>query len=173
MIRRPVVLCLFAVFSNACYKYTNIRTDEVPVGAPVRVQLSDDGEQRIRDVVGLAGMGFNGRQLRGHVLRAEQDGVLLSVPWAARQNASWDDSQNIEQRIRVRHEEIRVIEMREIQRTKTAVIAASGATAVAFLIVRMLGGKKGGTVVTTSPGPDEMIATVVLLTLPLGLSGVH
>lgn len=173
MIHRTVVLCFLAVFAAACYKYTNIGPGEIPVGANVRAQLSDDGEQRIRNVVGIAGKGLKNRQLQGHVLGTDQDGILLNVPWAERQYAAWYESQYLEQRIRVHREEIREIELRVFDRTKTAVFAVGGAAAVAFVLLKTLGGEAGGSVPTTNPAPDERIAAVVLFTLPLGLAGGH
>jgi hypothetical protein len=166
-----LVLCFLAVFTAACYRYTSVRPGEIPVGANVRAHLSVDGEQRIRSVVGIAGKGLKDQQLHGHVLGTDQQGILLSVPWAERQNAAWYESRHLEQRIRVRQEEIREIELRELDGTKTTVYAVGGATAVAFLLVRTLAGRAGGTVPTTTPGPDERIAAVVLFTLPLGLAG--
>jgi hypothetical protein len=173
MNHRPLIVCVIAIFTGACHKYTNVPRSQIPVGATVRVRLSDEADQRIRSEVGVAARGLSNHQLQGDVLHTDQDGMLFSVVVAERQHAAFNDPRNITQRIRLNHEEMSDIRLRELDGPKTAAFAVGGATALGFLVFKMLRGEAGGSLPTTTPGPDEKIATAILLTLPLRVVGGH
>ncbi|MGH7664341.1 MAG: hypothetical protein ACRENI_08630 [Gemmatimonadaceae bacterium] len=132
-------------FLGACYSYTRVPVADVPAGSDVRVRISADEAERVRSVLGR-----DERVLEGQFVQAGDDGLMLAVPAVA--VGSSQSQSALRQRIAVPHEAIFEVEIRRLDRLKTAAVAGTVAVAAGVVAVtvfdigsgRSRDGSKGG-----------------------------
>jgi hypothetical protein len=126
---------LLLASATACYRYTPIPAQTVPMGENVRVFVTRSALLDLEDVVDVSGT-----NVRGRVVRQDNNQLFLRVPVGARQVGF--HSEAIEQEIPIPVSEITQVERREFNRMGTGAFIAGGlgATAVVlFLIIEAYG----------------------------------
>jgi hypothetical protein len=117
-----------AAFTLGCYSYVPATLDVVPVGAEVRALLSTDAELALRDSLGV-----ELRPLHGTLIDRQNDRLLLSVRAGVGSRAL--GSHPLYQRIGVTPRDVVRVDIRRLQRSKTAAVALAIAGAAAFLAI--------------------------------------
>jgi hypothetical protein len=109
---------------GGCYSYRVVPVEQVPVGETVRARVSAAEAERLREVIGR-----DDRVLEGQLLAPADSGVLVAV-----RTSVIDAAVQTHQRILVPRQGLLELEVRRLDRWKTAGIAAvvvAAATAVA------------------------------------------
>lgn len=137
------LLVALAVFLAGCYRHVPVRIGAVPPGAEVRLRLSEEGVERVEDITGV-----RRAQVSGELLQWAEE-VMISVAFLT------SDGQSLRQQISVDADEVVSVDVRELDRTRTAVLAAGvGAvvgTAIVATVVKIIGGSSQG----GQPPPGE------------------
>ncbi|MDZ7779195.1 MAG: hypothetical protein U5R14_04545 [Gemmatimonadota bacterium] len=133
-----VFLCLLLV---GCHRYVPTRLGSVPSGAEVRLQLSDEGTRRLEAL-----SGSDAEEVEGRLL-SWADEVILSVPLPSVPRMV---DRDLRRRIVVASDDVVGIQVREWDRTRTALLVGGVATVVTTALVAALSGSFGGT-----GGPDR------------------
>ena len=136
-----------------CFEYAHVPLDPMPVGHSVRALLSDSGFARLA----LASDGelpSLSRAIEGDLVRADSDSISLAVRvWSGGAGA---DNQ-LEQLLVIARRDVLEIEVKQLDRQKTAIVGAIAGAALAAFVVHELSGHFGGTTTGTGPpGPTEI-----------------
>ncbi|HET7275810.1 MAG TPA: hypothetical protein VFI91_11650 [Longimicrobiaceae bacterium] len=125
-IRRLLALCL-AVFITGCYSYSTVPFRSAPAGERVRVRISASQAADLEEVLPR-----QDRVLEGRVVSASGGSIMLEVPSTVASAKS--TMYGLNQRITLSDSEVLELEVRELDRWKTAGViglVAAGATFVA------------------------------------------
>ena len=150
------VLALLGLLPLAgCYTYDPATLAEVSPPMRVQARLTAAEAERIGSFVPL-----EGRVLRGEVIQADEEAVLLLVPVTT--NVVGTRVQTLEQRLRIPTGGITEIETRRLDRLKTGLLIGAGAAVVGGVVAASLDGgfrsdRPGG------GGPAEVV-------IPFGLT---
>jgi hypothetical protein len=166
MIVRPVrplylvsaLMLVLSVPGSGCYEYVPVNPADPPVGMNVRAHLSDPARLRLDGM--LPG---EGRYLDGRLIQRDGDTFLLEMPVPKVEDGVLD--RGLMQRIPLTRDEIVSLQIRKLDRTKTAMAVAVFAVSTAALVVQVFTGKAGGGAYPPpSGGPTE--AVIPILTRP-------
>ncbi|MBI4521565.1 MAG: hypothetical protein HY701_12065 [Gemmatimonadetes bacterium] len=153
------------VLLPGCYRYVPARVGTVPPGTEVRLRLSNEGAERVAEVTGV-----QQTQVSGELVQWSEE-VMISLPLRT-SDAALDRS--VRQRVIVRAGEVVGIDVREIDRTRTAVLAGGLVSvvggALVWTAVRLLEGTSG---TTPRPGEGGEGPTVVGGLVPVWLRAFH
>lgn len=142
---RTSLVMILLVLLLGCYRYVPARVGTVPPGTEVRLRLSDEGAERVAEVTGV-----RQTQVSGELVQWAEE-VMVSLPLRA-SDATLDRS--VRQRVTVRAGEVVGIDVQELDRTRTVVLAGGLVTvvgaALVWTAVRLLEGTSG-----TTPRPGE------------------
>lgn len=114
---------------QGCYSHSVIPVENAPVGADVRARISAAEAERLQEVLGR-----EYRVLRGEVVGEEPGGLLLQVP--ATVGAS---SRRLNQRVVIPEPEILELEVRALDRWRTAGLVAALAAVGGYLVAAQFG----------------------------------
>ncbi|MGH7476284.1 MAG: hypothetical protein ACRELD_08345 [Longimicrobiales bacterium] len=129
---------MLAVSLTGCYTYIPVEPGSAPAGAEVRARITAAEAQRLANIRGSAS-----RSLEATVESRNDGSLLLRVPVAERQSARTVEA--IHQRIEVLDSEILELELRQLDRTRTAAVIAGGALALgAAAVIGFQGSEPGG-----------------------------
>jgi hypothetical protein len=117
-----------ATLSLGCYTYVPATLEAVPVGTEVRALLSTEKELALRDSLGI-----EPHPLHGTLVDRQDGRLLLSVRTAIGSREL--GSQLLYQRVGVTPQDVLRVDVRRLQRTKTAAFALALASAGALLAV--------------------------------------
>jgi hypothetical protein len=121
----------------ACYRYQPVTLEAVPEGATVRAVLSPSASAALKERHGIS----SGSHLEGTVL--EDYGAAVAL-WVASVPASPEfGSGTLYQQVDVLKSDILRVDLRELDRGKTAFLALGGAVAVAVAARAALSGGTG------------------------------
>ncbi|MBI4538044.1 MAG: hypothetical protein HY704_00870 [Gemmatimonadetes bacterium] len=144
----------------ACYSYVPAQLDSVAPGERVRVRVSAETADWLREAIGS-----DNRVVEGELLGREQSEVFLDVPVATRQIGFHFEAFN--QRINLAERDILEVERKALDRTRTfgfsAVLAAVGAVAVYEAFGRKAG---GDTQQPPPPGPADILVPFLSIRVP-------
>jgi hypothetical protein len=136
------------VVTAACFEYTTVRPELAQVGRPVRVHLTEPGFSRL-SAEAAGALPHLGRVIEGDLVEATGQQMLVAV------RVGWDPSvegDRLQQRLAIPIADIWQVEVRQLNKTKTALIVAGATVAVGSIIVSTIHGQYGGT--TIGPQPD-------------------
>jgi hypothetical protein len=139
-LRRPLSAVLTVVvpaLSTGCFRYVPVNPAEPPEGTTVRAYLSEPARLRLEGVVPL-----ERRYMDGRLITRDGNTFLLEMQVESSEDSALNRA--LMQRIPLTREEVVSLQIRELDRTRSALgalVFAAGATA---LLVRMLSGKAGG-----------------------------
>jgi hypothetical protein len=147
-------LVLLLVPLMACYRYTPVRSSELPMGVHVRAHLSAEGRENLEFVPRR-----NPRSVEGEVVRLEGGTFFLEVRMPVDPQRPVD--RPLAQTITLAPEDIVAIELKEPDRTRTA--ALIGGVGVAFgLVALMILSGKGENRDDELPPPPELRVSIPL-----------
>src|SRR5689334_11014577 len=116
-----------------CFRYAPIETQSAPEGSSVRARITPTAAQRIAPLLGTG----ESRVLTGALVTRNNGGLILEVPTAA-STGMGSSLQTLYQRVSLAPGEVTELDIRTLDRTKTAIVvgglaAAVGAAAIASL----------------------------------------
>ena len=149
MVRAGLVLALVLLVPG-CARWVPARIGDVPVGADVRLRLSDEGIQELEELTGTLRS-----EISGELVQWDQE-VMIS---AALETAGTRLGSNLRQRLVVDQNDIVGVDVRETDRTRTGLfiggMAVVGGSALVWIISKLTG---SGTAAPSQPpvtGPGE------------------
>ena len=150
--RRLVSLLALAcpAWASGCYTYAVVPAERLAPGEDVRVVLAGSP---------LADAGVPGASVEGELLSREEGALMLYVPAGTRQVGF--HSEVLSQRVRIAEASVLVLERRELDRGRTALLLGGLGLGVGALAWKALGGEAGGQ--TTNPPGDGTSAAVLPL----------
>ncbi len=155
---RLSIVTLALLFGAGCYRYTPVRVEAAPVGADVRVELTAEAATRLESTLGYAADALTGSLVERDprlVVRTEVPPVRGLVRRSLRQPVVLEPG------------DVVVVHVRELDRTRTALLAGGVAAAVVGVAAMAISGTFGG---TTEPGrpPETPEGTIIPgITIPL------
>jgi hypothetical protein len=151
--RNPLAagLCLLSLALAACYRYVPADMSELGVGREVRLRLSDAESSRFN---GILAPGT--RLIEGRVLEAGRDTLLVQVPVSSDVQGARVETLN--QRLDLARSGIVAAELRQLDRTKTAILlVGGGGLGVALLVEGLRGAFRSGEDNNNDPGQDIVV----------------
>jgi hypothetical protein len=134
---RGFVLSVLVFAAPGCYAYLETPMDAVPPGADVRVQVTRETADRLRDALAA-----DQRSIHGRVRELVDDGVLLEVTTVTRQTGFRFEP--LRQTVRLQPADATSVELKTLDRGRTIsalVLVSVTAGAIAW---KALGGRTGG-----------------------------
>lgn len=125
--RSLALAALLPLLSGGCYSYQTVRVEEVAPGASIRARLTAAEVERIQ-----ADLGRESRVVEGQVVHDEGSSFVLAV--ATRVAADGLGARRFETRLRLTKPEITEIEVRRLNRGRTAALVALGGAVAAFVV---------------------------------------
>ena len=150
MVRASLVMALLITVSG-CVRWIPARVGEVPVGADVRLRLSEEGAAQLEETTGTRRSEVSGQLLQW------DDEVMVS---AALQGAgAGANSSSLRQRFVVDEEDILGVDIRELDRTRTGFfvggVAVLAGSAIVWAVSQLTGGGTASPTDPPNPGPTE------------------
>jgi hypothetical protein len=154
---RVAVAFSVIVPATGCYHYTRVPVERVSEGQEVRVLLSESGVRELETLL-LDHVRTMDRTLIGDVLEVGPDRLLLAVPTAPQGGGLLERSRTLYQRTAVSRENMLDVELRQLDRGRTGLVAGGAAALFAGFLVYRFSGWFGGTTVAQFPDgePVEM-----------------
>ena len=116
----------------ACYSYVPVELSALPQGAAVRARITSEQAERVGPLVGR-----EQRVLEGLVVTAAADSVLLEVPTASR-IGSGGSVQVMHQRVAIARGGITEVELKRLNRGRTALLAVGGSIVIGYFLMDAL-----------------------------------
>ena len=143
-----IMVLLLAV--TGCARWVPVSLGTAPTGSDVRLRLSEEGAQRLEDLTGRRAVEVTGELLQW------QPEVLLST---ALTNAGTGIDPGLRQRLVVDPDDVLSIDVREVDRTRTGLLAggvvAVAASAIAWAVVNIIQGSEGAPSTPPADVPSE------------------
>lgn len=146
--RRWVLLLLLS--SPGCYSYRATTLDALRPGDEVRVRISPDEAERLAEA-----LVSDDRLVVADVLEQSASALLVETQAAP---VVAPGARPLRQRISIPVQEIREVEMRELDRVKTGLVGGVIAAATAWLLIEQLQGGSGRPD-TDPPDVPDMVST--------------
>ena len=146
----PLLLMLALPFASGCYQYAPVAYPTLAVDSEVRAHLSLAEIERLglNELVPI-----EARTVEGKVLRNEPDTLALLVRVTSAQDWGFRD-RDLNQRLSILWNSILELELKELNRGKTGMLAGIGAAAFISLVVNNLSGWFGGRAEAEAPEKD-------------------
>lgn len=148
---RALALVLATALASGCATYTAVRPGAVEPGQEVRVTLDPDAPPELTEFVS----GARGAVLVGTVTDRDADALMVAVASAVREQGL--RSEVFRQRVRIPESEIVGLELRRIDRPRTAIVLVLGAAAVVTTLALILSGDAGGAVEGLPTPPPQLL----------------
>jgi len=123
---------------SACYVYAPIEPAMAKPGMSVRARVSGATADQIEPILGIS----NARMLDGRLVDIHGDTLIVEVPAVLRAEIG-SSIQTLYQRIAVPRAGLFELESRQLDRTRTTIVAAAGGVAIGALIIRAVKGNPG------------------------------
>jgi len=132
----------------ACYRYVPASLDVVPSGSAVRATLSTEAQLALRDSLGL-----QRQTVQGTLVERDGDRLLLAVRTDA---AEWRaGAPALYHRIAVTPRDVLQVEVKRLQRGRTAGLLAALAAAATISVIELIRRGNPGTPSSGGGGPPE------------------
>lgn len=128
---------------GSCYSYVQASAESVTPPAAVRAHLSSDGAAGVADV-----LGESRSVLDGELTGVTAEGIFMLVPAASVRRGTRTEA--LSQELLIPPRGIVALQLRTLDRTRTAALAAAAAGTVGIILYRILSGDRGGD--PTPPG---------------------
>jgi hypothetical protein len=139
---------VFLVLLAGCYSYVPQRPGSVPLGADVRVRITSDGVQRLGEAYGSVSGIVEGR------LESWSDQVEITFPVPATPGMV---DRGLRNKLIISQADIVGIDLRERDRTKTAILSASLGALTAGTAYAMFSGVFGGSQNNDPILPEDIV----------------
>jgi len=140
-----LVACLLLPALAGCYTYTVVTPDRVKPGQDVRARLRAEASDQLTQLLGA-----DASLLEGELIAHEENELVLFVPAATRQVGF--HSETLKQRVRVPESSVLLLERRQLDRTRTTLMAAAVGLGVGAIAWNALSGQAGA---NTATGPGD------------------
>jgi hypothetical protein len=149
-LKRPNRLVALAtvLLNGACFSYQPSQLESIAPGKAVRLRISPEEADRLADA-GLS----DSRLVDGVLVENGAAGVVLDTRIGI--NDPTRGTRALTQRINVAQTEIREVELRQLDRLKTGLVAGAFAVVVGAVVAAQLVGGRGRAD-DPGPGPDEL-----------------
>jgi hypothetical protein len=135
--------------------HTPTRIDLATPGSQVRVTVDmDRASEGTAFLVDLMGPALRGTLLENQVAAEGTRSLLLLVPTP--EGAGTGRGEALGQRVRIQEPEILSIDLRSVDRTRTALAVGAGTAAIALVVAAIVSGRSGGAVDGPPSGPDQV-----------------
>lgn len=148
---RGVALGLAVWLASGCATYTAVRPGSIEPGQEVRITLDPAAAPQITEFIGTA----PGPVLVGTVTGREAEGLMVSVASLVREEGL--RSEVFRQRVRIPESAMVGLELRTIDRARTAVLVGLGVAAAVAAVVLIHSGSVGGSVEGDPLPPPQML----------------
>ena len=149
MVRAGLVLALVLLVPG-CTRWVPARIGDVPVGADVRLRLSDEGIQELEELTGTLRS-----EISGELVQWDQE-VMIS---AALETSGMRLGNNLRQRLVVDQDDVVGVDVRETDRTRTALfvggMAVVGGSALVWIISKLTSSGPAAPSQPPTTGPGE------------------
>ena len=151
--RCKTLLLAFVLPSAACFEYAAMPvTSPLAIGHHVRMELTPDGFARLIEALGND-VPHSGRGIDGDLVQANADQFLVAVRVFS---AGAGEANQLEQRIAVPVRDVVSLQVKTLDRQRTAYVAVGVGVALVALVARYVRGTFGGTTTGSGPpGPPE------------------
>jgi len=146
---RAAAAAPFLMSAVGCYRYAYVPLPQAPVGQEVRVHVSAPGLARLTDRQ-KDDLALTKPTIEGQLVSASSQEIMLAVSVPVESSATRVD---MRQRLLIPAGDVLQVERRQIDRTKTTLLAVGTTAVVGAVIWRSVRGKFGGS--TTEPGPQQ------------------
>ena len=149
MTRTGLTMVLLLAIAG-CARWVPTPLGTVPPGSDVRLRLSEDGAERLAESTGSRRV-----EVTGELIQWEPQ-VLLSTVLAT---AGMGVDPGLRQRLVVDPDEVLAIDVREVDRTRTGLLAGSvvavAGSAIAWAVVNIIRGSEGAPATPPTDAPSE------------------
>jgi hypothetical protein len=157
---RVAALTAALPFAGACYSFSPVALDPVPVGENVRLVVTRAG---VPDLLSVAERVDLVPVIRGRVTGSEGGSLLVRMPLRQEQGQGLAGP-DVAQLVRVPIDEILAVELQSFSLAKTSFFIAGAAGAAAFVVFKIIDGGRGDDG-TDPPDPDVFFS---LFRIPVG-----
>ena len=148
---RAAILLLVALPVSGCFRYVAVAPERAGPGAQLRLELDDGGRERLRSLTGR-----DRASVEGTLVRREPGVFVLSSPLPVDLAGAGVLSRGLEERLRIATEDVAAVQVRELDRVRSGILALAVAAAAAAAVNRIFEDDPGGVVEPpTVPGPGE------------------
>lgn len=144
--RRLATLCAVLLVAPGCYSYSPTGFQTVAPGIDVRANLTTEKSFELERE-----LGERRTVLEGEVLEADPSSFLLSVPWTYRDPRLGQTA--LRQRIRLQESEVIQVEIRSLDRGRSALLFGALGAVGGFILYQIFGPDDAGG--TIRPGPPN------------------
>jgi hypothetical protein len=141
---------LSIIVSAGCYHYLPVEPGDVPPGSTVRVRVTDAQTRRFENVVPV-----DGRLIQGKIIEQDPAVLLLEVPILT--DLRGNRVETVSQRIDLPRSDVLDMEIRSLDRGKTALVFGVGGVAAVALVTRTLVGAFNSDNPTPPPGSEIVV----------------
>ena len=147
------LLLAFVLPLVACFEYTAVPVTSPPaVGHHVRMELTPDGFARLIEALG-SDIPHSGRGIDGDLVQVKADQFLVGVRVFS---TGAGEANQLEQRIAVPVRDVVSLQVKTLDRQRTAYVAVGVGAALVALVAHYVRGTFGGTTTGSGPpGPPE------------------
>ena len=147
--RCKALLLAFVLPSVACFEYTAVPVTAPPaVGHHVRIDLTPTGFDHLAETLGRD-FPHSGRRIDGDLVQANADQFVVAVRVCS---TGAGEANQLEQRIAVPVRDVVNLQVKTLDRQRTAYVAVGVGAAIVTLVAHYVRGTFGGT--TTGSGPS-------------------
>jgi hypothetical protein len=152
-LERTLVVGLVMVTSG-CFRYLSVSPSSAPpVGEEVRARLSEGGLVRLAPEIREQ---QRGSVVEGEVVEADGSALVLAVSLGS-EGAPQRSGRDLRQRVVIPVADVMELELRQLDKKRTAVVLGGAATLLgAFAITELFGGFGGSSRPPGPPDPPEM-----------------
>jgi hypothetical protein len=135
--------------------HTPTRIDLAPTGSQVRVTVDlDRASEGTAFLADLMGPALLGTLVENQISADGTRTLLLLVPTPAAAGTGRGEATG--QRVRLQEPEILSIDLRSLDRTRTALAVGGGTVAIGFVVAAIVSGRFGGSGDAPPSGPDQL-----------------
>jgi hypothetical protein len=145
----PILAASLAV--TGCFTYIPIEPGEVEPGVTVRARVSPSAGARIAPLLGAT----DARKLDGTMIAHSSDTLIVEVPTVVVDTREFGKTPN--QRVSIARGDLVELEVRKLDRVRTAGVVGGAAIVVATTLIKMLKGDPGREPLPGGGGTDNIV----------------
>jgi len=149
--RHPLAAVAASVLLCGCFTYIPIEPGEVEPGVTVRARVSPAAGARIAPLLGAA----DARKLDGTMIAHSSDTLIVEVPTVVVDTREFGKTPN--QRVSIARGDLVELEVRKLDRVRTAGVVGGAAIVVATTLIKMLKGDPGREPLPGGGGTDAIV----------------
>jgi len=152
--KRFVPAVAASVVLSACFTYIPIEPGQVEPGVSVRARVSPSAGARIAPLLGAT----DARRLDGRVISQSSDTLIVEIPTVIVDTREFGRTPN--QRVSIPRTDLLELEVRKLDRFRTASVVAGAATILATSLIRALKGEPGREPLPGGGGTDAIVFSI-------------